>query len=326
MILVCGEAIVDLFVNEKPNSELTAQVTLGGSPLNVAVGLARLDEKVAFCGGISSDRFGLALRQKLQAEHVNLDFVISSDCLTTISVVTTDPSGQPSYSFHGEGKADREIRPEMLPECLPSNVNALVFGSYTLAVAPVADSYLALARKEAGAKVISIDPNLRLTVTPDLQHWKKRFDAFLSLADIVKASEEDIDAAYGEAVEIDEIVARWFAAGPSLVLVTHGGNGATGYLKSGGKITVPGKRINVVDTVGAGDTFHAAILSFLNKSQKLSKRSIAELTVQELGRAIDFAATAAAITCSRQGADLPTKTEVAAKISGQAQKAPAIGM
>jgi fructokinase len=185
-----------------------------------------------------------------------------------------------------------------------------------LAVAPVADSYLALAQREAARRVISVDPNLRLTVTPDLAAWMRRFDAFLSLADIVKASEEDIALAYGDAASIDEVVAGWFAAGATLVLVTHGGNGATGYLKSGETIAVPGKRINVVDTVGAGDTFHAAILSYLNKSGKLSKSSVAGLTAQELGRAIDFAVTAAAITCSRQGADLPSKTEVAAMVSG----------
>lgn len=316
MILVCGEALVDLFVDENPDSGLAARVTLGGSPMNVAIGLARLDEAVGFCGGISSDRFGLALRRKLEAERVDLKFVIASDRLTTISVITTDASGQPSYSFHGEGKADREVAFSMMPNRLPDEVRALTFGSYTLAVAPVADSYLALAQREAARRVISVDPNLRLTVTPDLAAWKRRFDAFLSLADIVKASEEDIALAYGEEAAIDEIVAEWFAAGATLVLVTHGGNGATGYLKSGETISVPGKRINVVDTVGAGDTFHAAILSYLNKSGQLTKSGVAGLTVQELGRAIDFAVTAAAITCSRQGADLPRKTEVAAMVSG----------
>jgi fructokinase len=316
MILVCGEALVDLFVNENPNAEPTARITLGGSPMNVAIGLARLGEKVAFCGGISSDRFGLALRQKLLSEHVDPDFIIQSDRLTTISVVTTDSSGQPTYSFHGEGKADREVHDAMTPKGLPDEVKALTFGSYTLAVAPVADAYLALARREAAKRVISVDPNLRLNVTPDLEDWKQRFDGFLALADIVKASEEDIALVYGENVAIDEIVAKWFAWGPSLILVTHGANGATGYLKSGGKISLPGKQIKVVDTVGAGDTFHAAILAYLNKSQKLSKASIADLTLQELGPAIEFAVTAAAITCSRQGADLPKQADVAAQIEG----------
>jgi fructokinase len=316
MILVCGEALVDLFVNENPNAEPTARITLGGSPMNVAIGLARLGEKVAFCGGISSDRFGLALRQKLLSEHVDPDFIIPSDRLTTISVVTTDSSGQPTYSFHGEGKADREVHDAMTPQSLPDEVNALTFGSYTLAVAPVADSYLALARREAGKKVISIDPNLRLNVTPDIEDWKQRFDGFLALADIVKASEEDIALVYGEDAGIDEIAAKWFASGPSIILITHGANGATGYLKSGGKISVPGKRIKVVDTVGAGDTFHAAILAYLNKSRKLNKVDLADLTLRELGPAIEFAVTAAAITCSRQGADLPTKTEVSAQFTG----------
>ncbi|MGY8664298.1 carbohydrate kinase [Bradyrhizobium sp. UFLA05-109] len=316
MILVCGEALADLFVVERPDSGLTARVTLGGSPLNVAIGLARLEETAAFCGGISSDRLGMALRRKLESERVALDYVVNSDRLTTISIVTTDPSGQPSYSFHGEGKADREVGIDALPGSLPAEVCALTFGSYTLAVAPVADAYLALARREAGRRVISVDPNLRPTVTPNLEDWKRRFGAFLSIADIVKASEEDIAAAYGEDAKTDEVVADWFASGPSIVLVTHGGNGATSYLKSGEKFSVPGKPINVVDTVGAGDTFHAAILSHLSSSGKLSKECIADLTAPELARAIEFAVTAAAITCSRQGADLPRKAEVEAWISG----------
>ena len=122
--------------------------------------------------------------------------------------------------------------------------------------------------------------------------------------------------AYGEDAKIDEVVSGWFASGPSIVLVTHGGNGATSYLKGGEKFSVPGKRINVVDTVGAGDTFHAAILTYLSRSDKLSKERIADLTAPELALATDFAVTAAAITCSRKGADLPTKAEVTAWVSG----------
>ncbi len=314
MILVCGEALVDLFVNEDQNSDLAAQVVLGGSPLNVAVGLARLEEAVAFCGGLSSDRFGQALRQRLQREHVDLGFIINSTRLTTISVIATDSSGQPDYAFHGEGKADREVSAQMLPNTLPSEISALTFGSYTLAVAPVADAYLALARREAASRVISLDPNIRPTVTPDIAQWRQRFNTFLPLADIIKASEEDIAIGYREAASIDDVVTDWFTAGASLILVTHGARGATGYLKNGGRIFVPGKAIVVRDTVGAGDTFHAAILSHLSKSQRLSKSGIAKLTTEELRQVMEYAVAAAAITCTRQGANLPTEDEVLASL------------
>ena len=314
MILVCGEALVDLFVNEDQCSGLTAQVSLGGSPFNVAIGLARLGEAVAFCGGLSSDRFGQALRLRLQREHVDLGFIVNSPRLTTISVIATDSSGQPDYAFHGEGKADREVSPQMLPDTLPSNISALTFGSYTLAVAPVADAYLALARREAASRVISLDPNIRPTVTPDRAQWRQRINAFLPLADIIKASEEDIAIGYGEAANIDDVVADWFAAGASLILVTHGGRGATGFLRSGMQVFVPGRAIEVRDTVGAGDTFHAAILRHLGKSQRLSKSGIAKLTTEGLRQAMEYAVAAAAITCTRSGADLPTEAEVLASL------------
>lgn len=312
MILVCGEALIDLFVHEDESANLTAEAVLGGSPFNVAIGLARLNTPSAFCGGLSFDSFGQALKQRLLRENVDVSFSIDSSCLTTLSVVATSPSGQPDYTFHGEGKADRQITPDMLTKPLPSAITALTFGSYTLAVTPVADAYLALARREAPSRVISLDPNLRPGVTPDITAWQQHFNAFASLADIVKASEEDIEIAYGEAAGVENVAKDWLATGASLVLVTHGGRGATGFLKNGDVVVVEGRTIEVRDTVGAGDTFHAAILASLFQAQRLTKKALAALTAHELRPAMDYAVAASAITCSRRGADLPTHAEVLA--------------
>lgn len=309
MILVCGEALVDLFLCDSSISGMTAKPVLGGSPYNVAICLARLNESVGFCGGISSDTFGLALRRKLSRENVDLSFVVDSDRLTTISVIATDESGQPVYDFHGEGKADREVTFSQIPE-LHDGISALTFGSYTLAVEPVASAYLALAERAASTCVISLDPNIRLTVTPDMAHWRQKFDAFLSLADIVKASDEDIAIGYGPDADVEKLMAAWFDAGPSLILVTHGSEGASGYLRSGHKVFIPSHSVSVRDTVGAGDTFHAAILHYLNKSQRLTKSCISSLSVAELDQAMRYATVASAITCTRQGADLPTEREI----------------
>jgi len=312
MILVCGEALIDLFVREDEAGNLAAEPVLGGSPFNVAIGLARLGTPAAFCGGLSFDRFGQALKQRLLREHVDVGFSIDSPCLTTLSIVATSPSGQPGYTFHGEGKADRQITQDMLAKPLPSEITALTFGSYTLAVTPVADAYLALARREAPSRVISIDPNLRPGVTPGMADWQKHFNAFASLADIVKASEEDIAIAYGAAAGVETVAKDWLAMGASLVLVTRGGRGAAGFLKNGDVVAVEGRKIEVCDTVGAGDTFHAAILASLNKARLLTKTSLAALEARALRPAMDYAVAASAITCGRRGADLPTDAEVLA--------------
>jgi fructokinase len=310
MILVCGEALVDFFVFEAKSGNLKTEAVLGGSPLNVAVALSRLGQKAAFCGGLSSDYFGRALQDRLVRERVDLSYCVHSDRLTTISVVATDASGHPTYAFHGEGKADRQVTEADLPANLPDDIAAITFGSYTLVVPPVADAYLALAQREAPHRVISIDPNLRPTVTPDMTEWRQRFYPFLALADIVKASEEDIEIAYGKDAKIHDIARSWLEVGASLVLVTRGAKGAIGFLKNGEEVVVPGRQIKPVDTVGAGDTFHAALVADLARSNCLSKSGLKTLTAGELRRTMNYAIAASSITCTRQGADLPTHDEV----------------
>jgi fructokinase len=310
MILVCGEALIDLFVFDDPSGRLKTEAALGGSPFNVAIALCRLGQRSAFYGGVSTDHFGCVLAEKLAAEGVDLSYVVRSDRLTTISVVATDEAGHPTYAFHGEGKADRHISPKDPIPALPEGIEAITFGSYTIAVSPVADAFLALAKREAGRRTISVDPNVRPTVTPDMSEWRRRFQAFLPYADIVKASDEDLVTAYGKDVDVSDLVARWHAAGPSLVLVTQGQNGGTGYLRGHPPVSEPGRGVDVVDTVGAGDTFHAAMLACLSRIGRLACHQFPGLTVDELGRALRYAVAASSITCTRQGADVPTSAEV----------------
>jgi len=310
MILVCGEALIDLFVTKGQGGRLDTEAVLGGSPFNVAVALSRLGEPASFFGGLSTDSFGQALEQKLGAEGVDLSYAVRADNLTTISVVAADERGHPSYAFHGEGKADRQVGARQLPPVLPESFKAITFSSYTMIVEPVGDSFLKLAEREKGRLTISIDPNVRPTVTPDMSAWRRRFEAFLPHADIVKASDEDLALAYGEGPDIDTLVARWHAAGPMLVMVTYGSKGAAAYLRGHEPVFVPGRAVLVVDTVGAGDTFHAAALAYLSGIDRLAKPLFQNLTIPELTAALRYAVTASSITCTRQGADLPRHQEV----------------
>jgi fructokinase len=309
MILACGEALIDLFLYDRNGSRVAAEAVAGGSPFNVAIGLARLGRRVAFCGGLSTDSFGEFLAGILAGEGIDLTYALRTSRLTTISVVSTDAAGQARYSFHGEGAADRSVTPEDLQFDLSDVVDALTFGSYTLAVEPVASAYLHLANREAHRRVISIDPNIRPTVIGDLSGYERQLLKFLRTATIIKASEEDISLVYGPDATVPAVAQSWLKHGPVLVVVTRGPNGAIAFHKDR-SIDMPGRKVDVVDTVGAGDSFHAALLSSLAAANQLKRDAIRDLAMESLERALQYAITASSVTCSRRGADLPTSKEV----------------
>lgn len=313
MILVCGEALIDLFVGPPEGAELPARVVAGGSPFNVAIGLARQGVQAAFLGGVSRDRFGQLLAETLRREGVDERFLVRTDRLSTLSAVATAPDGQPSYSFHGEGAADRSLTPSDIPSELPAEIAALTFGSYTMVVEPVGSSFAALAERERGRRVISVDPNLRPTVVGDMALWAKASERFYRTATIVKASDEDVHIAWGGRFSIADAAAWWLGLGAKLVVVTTGLKGAVAFSVAG-QIAVPGRAVSVCDTVGAGDTFHAALLAQLARSDRLTPDAIGALDLAAIGDLVTYAGAAAAITVGRRGADLPTEAEVAASL------------
>lgn len=309
MILVCGEALIDLFVGPPEGTEMPARAVAGGSPFNVAVGLARLGVETAFFGGISRDRFGALLAEALVQEGVDDRFLVRTDRVSTISAVATGRDGQPSYSFHGEGAADRSLQLDDLPVALPAEIEALTFGSYTMMVEPIGSAFAALAEREKGRRVISVDPNLRPTVVGDMEGWGRAAERFYRAATLIKASDEDVRIAWGGQITIAEAAAYWLDCGARLVVVTEGIQGATAFCAAG-QVSVPGRPVLVCDTVGAGDTFHAALLAQLAKTGRLHPEAIAALDLPAIGELLTYATAAAAITVARRGADLPTAAEV----------------
>ena len=309
MILVCGEALIDLFVDAPVDKAMPARAVAGGSPFNVAIGLARLGVRSAFLGGISRDRFGTFLADTLAGEGVDDRYLVRTDRLSTISVVATARDGQPSYAFHGEGAADRSLHPGDLPATLPDDIRALTFGSYTMVVEPVGTTLAALAQREHGRRVISVDPNLRPSVVGDMQVWASAAERFYRTATIIKASDEDIRVAWGGRLSIADAAAYWLNCGARLVVVTEGMKGATAF-SAAGHVSVPGRAVVVRDTVGAGDTFHAALLAQLARTDRLDPQTIAALEPSAIRDLLAYATAAAAITVSRSGADLPTAAEV----------------
>ena len=315
MILVCGEALIDLFVGAPEGSVLGARAIAGGSQFNVALGLARLGTPVGFLGGVSRDQFGDFLVATMAREGIDTRFVKRSPRPTPLAVVSTDDQGQPSYAFHNHDCAESDLDPAGLPR-LDASIAAVALGSYPLAIEPIGSSLLTFAERAAASRlVVSLDPNVRPSVTSDLDRWRQRFEQFARTATILKLSREDLAIAYG--TDPDEWAAGRLADGAELVIVTDGAAGAIAYHRHHRRHR-PGRSIAVVDTVGAGDTFHAALLARLAQKNLLNRAALAGLTAEALGDLVDYAITAAAITCTRRGADLPHRAEVEAMLAGGA--------
>lgn len=314
MILVCGEALVDLFLDPPEGAGMAGRAVAGGSPFNVAIGLARLGIRVGFLGAISRDGIGAMLAERLKQEGVDPRFIVRSDRLSTISAVATGADGQPSYGFHGEGAADRFLLPADLPTALPPEVRALTFGSYSMAVEPAGATLASLAEREHGRLVISVDPNVRPGVVPDMALWARSAERFYRTATIVKASEEDVRIAWGGRLSLQEAAAYWLGLGAKLVVITRGADGVVGFC-AGGEVELPAREVGVRDTVGAGDSFHAAVLARLSQTDRLSIEGVAGLDLTALGELLNYAAIAASITVGRRGADLPKAVEVAAELA-----------
>ncbi len=307
MFVVCGEALMDVYTGASTPTGLTLDARIGGSPLNVAQGLARLARPVAYLAGLSTDAFGERLLASLVAEGVDTSLILRSDAPSTLSVISLDASGVPRYAFHGNGAADRQLTPENLP-ALPAATRVLQFGSYALAVEPIGATLRALAARERSRLLVTYDPNVRLNVDPDIAHWQQVVEEMVSVAHLVKVSDEDLGLLYpGETPE--QVAARWLARGAALVAVTRGSHGATAWTRNAqADVTTP--KVQVIDTVGAGDTFQAALLTWLDEHDALTPEKLAALDSASIGALLGFAARAAAITCSRRGADMPRRSEL----------------
>ncbi|MET7242059.1 carbohydrate kinase [Methylobacterium sp. EM32] len=320
MILVCGEALIDLFVESgRPAPErggLPALAVAGGSPFNLAIGIRRLGADSAFLAGLSADAFGRMLADRLAAEGVDLAFAKESQRPTPLAIVSTGADGHPAYTFHAEACAHADLGPAELPAALPERVRAIAMGSFSLVAEPVGTAYAALAAREARRRVISLDPNLRLGLIPNLDRWHARFGELVANADIVKLSDEDLRAAYGTRADEASIARGWLDVGVALVVVTAGPDGARAY-HAAGRVAVPGRPVTVIDTVGAGDTFHAALLARLDQDGRLTRDALLGLDAEALQDILSEAVAAAGITCTRLGADLPTRGDLLSVLSGK---------
>ena len=307
MFIVCGEALFDVFATGNTPTGIGFDGHIGGSPFNVALGLARLGQPVGFCGGIGTGFAGERLMQALTDEGIATGAVARVDAPTTLSLIGLDAFGVPSYAFYGHGAADRQLRPAHLA-AIPAAARAFHFGSYAMVVQPVGATQRALVEQEHRRSVISYDPNIRTNVEPDLAPWRDTLQWMLPRTHLLKLSDEDLALLYpGRSIEA--FAADALAAGTPWVVVTRGAEGAIGF-SARATVAMPPVAAKVVDTVGAGDTFQAALLTWAAETGRLTPATLANLDEAALREALGFAARAAAITCGRRGADLPRRGEL----------------
>ncbi|MEM9756997.1 MAG: carbohydrate kinase [Pseudomonadota bacterium] len=306
MILCAGEALIDMLPRKTEGGEAGFAPYAGGAVFNTAVALARLGVETGLFTGLSTDLFGEQLARVLALNGVDAQDAARSDRPTTLAFVTlTD--GQAQYAFYDENTAGRMLSIADLPPDLGETA-ACFFGGISLAVEPSALAYAALCEREAPARTIMIDPNIRPDFIQDAPRYRSRIAGMIALADIVKVSDEDLRWLAG-AGSTDDLARGLLDQGPRLVCVTAGSDGATGYTATG-KVTVPAETVTVVDTVGAGDTFNAGLLASLSEAGVLGKADLANAGPAEIEAALRLGVRAAAVTVSRAGANPPRRGEL----------------
>lgn len=307
MLLCCGESLIDMLPRDTDAGEAAFAPYAGGAVLNTAIAAARLGQETAMLTGLSRDLFGRILDDHLMANDVDTSLCLRSDRTTTLAFVTLK-DGQATYAFYDENTAGRMVSHADLPATL-DGITALFFGGISLAVEPCAETYAALCLREAARLPVMIDPNIRPSFITDAPRYRARLSRMLAVADIIKLSDEDLAWLTHDTPE-DEAVADLLIAGAKLVLITKGADGVTAHF-AGGQMTQPVIPATVVDTVGAGDTFNAGVLTGLAEAGYLSKAALAAPLPQDILKAVlDLGVRAAAVTVARAGANPPLRAEI----------------
>ena len=308
MILVAGEALIDMLPRELQGVAYCRPVP-GGSPFNVAMALGRLAVPVRFLCRISKDAFGEVLARQLAESGTDLAWCPRTDALSTLGFVTFDSECKAArYAFYTAGTAGCALDTRDLPRPLPDCVEAIHVGSFALAVEPFGTAVEELVQEWSDGRLVSYDPNIRPFLIADRDRYLARHRVISARADLIKMSEEDLEWLH-PGVPVDVAATDYLEAGAKLVVVTRGGDGATLFSKEH-FVDCPASDIEVVDTVGAGDTFQAALLCWLREHGRLKADSVAGLGYGELEQMGAFASRAAGINCGREGCQPPWRRDL----------------
>lgn len=308
LITCMGEALIDFIPQQKDGATIGFSIYPAGSPLNVAVGLRRLGQPTAFSCKIGNDFFGHFLRDYIEREHIDTRFLPVVEGKSTLAFVTIE-NGIPAFNFYGEGAVDTLLTVDDLPEELFTETRIFHCGSISRMSGTIHDTMVAIMERLKGSALISFDPNIRADVIPDRQRYLTLFRRIVAQTDVLKLSIEDL-AWLAPGTSYEQYATELLAQGPAVVIITRGDAGAIAVSKEAGLVSVPGFSVKVADTVGGGDTFSAAFLTRLAEDDLVSHTSLEHISANELQEKLRFANAAAAINCSRIGADPPTRAEV----------------
>jgi fructokinase len=292
-IWVCGEVLIDI---------LPTGPVVGGGPANTAKALARLGYEVDFIDGISTDAYGVSAKKELSRDGVGLGLSLTSDKPTCTATVTLDSKGSASYDFLIDNTATFDFNSSWLPDPERLKPSVLHIGTLVTIIEPGASVLFDWAVKVGEFAPIVLDPNIRPSVMADREKYAAAVEKWVSISSVVKVSDDDIAWLY-PTESLDAVAHRWIDAGVSCVVITRGAHGLIGFTSSGME-EVDGARVDVVDTVGAGDTVGAIVV------EGIIKHSVHGLQGQVLNALLHKAAIAAGITCSRAGAQPPRAHEL----------------
>ena len=299
-VWVCGEALIDL-IPVRPGSD-QRQAIPGGGPANTAHALARLDIPTEFIGGLSDDQYGQRMRSEFIAGRVGLTFTPEHQLPTCLAIVSIDVDGGATYEFKIDGTATFAFTAENLPDPKVIQPDAIYIGTLATIIEPGASILKDWIIQAQDYAPIIYDPNIRSSVISDRSRYQEVVKNWVALSNVVKASEDDL-AWLHPGTDPLEIARGWVSIGVQLVVITKGENGIVGVTKNQ-EVSIPGVKVDVIDTVGAGDTVGAVIV------EALVEFGLEKLTRDLLSHTLHRAALAAAITCSRAGANPPTKAEL----------------
>ena len=296
-VWVAGEVLIDLIPNQNK-----VEAIVGGGPANTAKALARVGVDTQFIDGISTDNYGLMIKDELLTSGIKLDYVKYSDKPTCLAKVSLDKKGSASYEFVIEGTATFDFSQRWLPNPAQLKPSLLYTGTLATIIEPGASELFTWAQSVAKVAPIVFDPNIRAAVMDDHKIYLSQVERWVAISSAAKVSQEDLTWLY-PSLEIDQIVNNWLTLGALLVVVTFGDQGLAAY-RSGEKIKVDAIKVKVVDSVGAGDTVGAILV------EAIVKDGLASLSGRSLEMMLKRAAKAAAITVSRAGANPPTSEEI----------------